>query len=64
MKAPRRRCAASPGVSGRDGDEFPTETLRGGVEFRAEAANLEGFESSGFRSNVFDKITPTRSPSI
>jgi len=27
------------------------------VEFRAEAANLENFESSGFRWDVFNKIT-------
>ena len=60
-QAPLRR---ESGSVGKGWDEFPTETLRGRVEFRAEAANLEGFESSGFRSNVFDKITPTRSPSI
>ena len=53
-EAPLRR---ESGSVGKGWDEFPTETLRGRVEFRAEAANLEGFESSGFRSNVFNKIT-------
>ena len=53
----RRRGTAAPEESGRRGkgwDEFPTETLGGAVEFRAEAANLEHFESSRFRWDVFN----------
>ena len=56
----RRRGTAAPEESGRRGkgwDEFPTEILGGAVEFCAGAANLESFESSGFRWDVFNKIT-------
>ena len=58
-KAPRHRCAGRVRESREGMDEFPTEILGGAVEFCAGAANLESFESSGFRWDVFN-----RSPSI
>ena len=59
MKAPRRRCAASPGVSGRDGMNFPPKPWEVGWSSVPERRTLKVLKVQDS-----DQTYSTRSPSI